>query len=62
MPTTTRAKATTTESTEMYTVQGTSGTFPCLSLARCAAAEVSRRLRHGVAIFKNGKRIDYKRF
>ena len=58
----TTTKATTTETTEVFTVQGTSGTYSCLSMARSAAAEVTRRLRRGVQIFKNGKLIDYKRF
>jgi hypothetical protein len=60
--TTTKPANTTTETTEVFTVQGTSGTYARLSLARSAAAIVTLRLRHGVQIFKNGKLIDYKRF
>ncbi len=58
----TTTKATTTETTEVFTVRGATGTYSCLSSARCAAAEVTARVGHGVQIFKNGKVIDYKRF
>lgn len=56
------ATAVSAETKNVYTIQHSTGSFPKLSLARCAAAQVTARVGHGIQIYKNGKVCDYKRY
>ena len=58
----TTATAESAKAAEVFTIQHSSGSYPQLSQARCAAARVSARVGHGIQIFRNGKLFDYKRF
>ncbi len=62
METNTQMKVVTAEAADVYTIERSSGEYPRLSMARCAAALVSARVGHGIRIFRNGELCDYKRF
>ena len=62
METNAQKKDATVEAADVYTIQCSSGSFPMLSMARCAAAQVAARVKHGIVIYKNGKVCDHKRF
>jgi len=62
METNAQKKDATVEAADVYTIQHSSGIWPTLSVARCAAAQVAARVKHGITIYKNGKVCDHKRF
>lgn len=52
----------TAENADRYEVEATPGSFGSLSMARCAAAAVAMRLKHGIKIYLNGKQVSFKRY
>lgn len=62
METNAQRKNVTVEAADVYTIQHSSGIWPTLSVARCAASLVAMRVKHGITIYKNGVPCDHKRF